>query len=195
MLVKHTDWISLLIPRREKRLPALTKKNAEFIEAVVHLDSIYGRDLDDNSDPEFGVKDDTNPSNLKGKYSGSTAYWFGQMKSGGESYEKCLLWAVTAIDRTNSTHLEAAQGGREKMRDIIKKRCPDVVSMKKELEKDFLEDPFNHLIATMCQELPMKGKEVKGVIFPLLQSSVLMLQSSSDARHNTRNMTMSLLHI
>ncbi len=132
-----------------------------MIEAVVHLDSNYGRDLDDSSDPEFEVKDETNPSNLKRKYSGSTAYWFGQMKKGEESYEKCLLWAVTAIDITNSTHLEAAQGGREKMRDIIKKRCPDVVSLKKELEKNFLEDPDNHLIATMCQELPMKEKEGK----------------------------------
>lgn len=47
------------------------------------------------------------------------------------------------------------------MGNIITNRCPDLVSLKRELEKDFLQDPDNHLIATMCQELPMKGKEGK----------------------------------
>lgn len=80
-LKKYNDEpyrLDILVDDRDGKmeLPALTRKNAGFIEAVVHLDSNYGRDLDKRSVPEFEVKDDTNPSNLDGKYSGSTAYWF-----------------------------------------------------------------------------------------------------------------------
>lgn len=140
------------------RIPALTRKNARFIEAVVGLDSNYNRDADIYSEPDKGFDVFANVSSSDNKYCGSSAYWFNKMVNGG-NFEECLLGAIISIDRTNSTHLESAIDGRTKMKNIIMRKCHNVKELKEELNKDFRVDPKNHLIGLMCQELPAKGKE------------------------------------
>lgn len=103
---------------RTDKLPASTRKNADFIEAVVHLDSNYAKDLEVNP-PSEGYDPEVNAESSNGKYCGSTAYWFEEMKTLNCDFRKCVLGAVIAIDSTNSTHLEAAILGRKSMRDVI----------------------------------------------------------------------------
>ena len=109
---------------RTDKLPALTRKNADFIEAVVHLDSNYAKDLEINP-PSDGCDPELNVEASNGKYCGSTAYWFNEMKKTNCDFKKCVLGAVIAIDSTNSTHLEAAISGRKSMRDVICRNCKD----------------------------------------------------------------------
>lgn len=144
------------------KIPALTRKNADFLKAVVGLDSNYNRDGDVKSVPNKGFNPFENPSKSDGKYCGSAAYWFNQMKK-GDDFEKCLLGAIIAIDRTNSTHLESAINGRMKIKDAITNRCKNVRDLKKELIKDFRKDPKQHLIGLMSVEMDCKGKKKAGI--------------------------------
>ena len=141
----------------EMRIPALTRKNANFIEAVVGLDSNYNRDSDIEAAPDCGFNPINNVSSSNGKYCGSAAYWFHKMENGGD-FKECLLGAIISIDRTNSTHLEAAVDGRIKIRDIILNLCQNVSELKRELNKDFSSNPKKHLIGLMSVEMPAKGR-------------------------------------
>ena len=95
-------------------IPALTKKNSLFLEAVVRLDSNYGNDaqlypcgknflnvLEDNTN--FSQK----PSN--DNYVGSTSFWFESMQKNSKScsneldFNICLRGALHNINLTNST--------------------------------------------------------------------------------------------
>lgn len=62
------------------RMVALTRKNADFIKAVIRLDSNYG-DVSVVQSPstEFDPENGSNSSNKKNR--GSVAYWFGEMKN------------------------------------------------------------------------------------------------------------------
>ena len=93
-------------------LPALTDKNAEFIEAILKLDSNYAKEFaytepDKDFDPE---------EKKQNKYCGSIQYWFEEMQKDGADFSKCVLGAIISIDRSNSTHLNAATNGRVEMR-------------------------------------------------------------------------------
>ncbi len=137
------------------RIPALTEKNARFIEAVVGLDSNYNRDTDVNAAPDDGFDPFRNASSSDGKYCGSPAYWFNQMENGGD-FEKCLLGAIISIDRTNSTHLESAVNGRVAIKNIILGACKDIIHLKEELNKDFRLNPKKHLIGLLSCEMTAK---------------------------------------
>lgn len=139
------------------KIPALTRKNADFIEAVVGLDSNYNRDADIDSVPDDGFDPFLNISSSGGKYCGSSAYWFHKMENGGD-FEECLLGAIISIDRTNSTHLESAVDGRLKIKEIILNVCNDVDDLKRELNKDFLVNPKQQLIGLMSVEMDAKKK-------------------------------------
>lgn len=139
------------------RIPALTRKNANFIEAVVGLDSNYNRDGDMNAQPDRGFNPFTNISSSDGKYCGSSAYWFHKMENDG-NFEECLLGAIISIDRTNSTHLESAVQGRRKMKDIIMGKCKNVSDLKRELNRDFRINPKEHLIGLMSVDLEAKKR-------------------------------------
>ena len=139
------------------KVPALTRKNADFIEAVVGLDSNYNRDADIDSAPDDGFDPFVNVSSSGGKYCGSSAYWFHKMENGG-NFEECLLGAIISIDRTNSTHLESAIDGRLKIKNIIMNACNNVDDLKRELNKDFHINPKEHLIGLMSEEMDAKKK-------------------------------------
>lgn len=142
------------------RIPALTRKNADFIEAVVGLDSNYNRDTDINAEPDKGFDVFKNVTSSGGKYCGSPAYWFYHMENGG-SFEECLLGIIISIDRSNSTHLESADDGRTKIKNIILSKCKNINDLKNELEKDFRINPKDHLIGLMSIEMNAKKKGTK----------------------------------
>ena len=100
-------------------LAKLTRDNVAIVEAMIRNDSAYIRMNDISSGPEY---------NKNGKliYGGSSAYWMTQLKryltleGGGadHSYEEIVRGAVEAVDRENSTHLNADSCGRD---EIIKR--------------------------------------------------------------------------
>lgn len=133
------------------KMPALTRKNADFIEAVVRLDSNYAKDFEihepsENYDPE------ENAESSHGKYCGSTVYWFSELMKTNCNFRKCILGAVIAIDGTNTTHLEASYDGRKTMRNIICDCCNDYHDLVRMLEVPFKRDNHNHLISLLNQK-------------------------------------------
>lgn len=94
-------------------LAKLTRDNVAIVEAMIRNDSAYIRSSDKNAAP-------TN------KYQGSTAYWMVQLKkelfskNTMYSYEDIIKNAVIAVDRENSTHLNADKCGRQ---EITKRIC------------------------------------------------------------------------
>lgn len=134
-------------------LPALTRKNADFITAIIKLDSNYGKDTDVNNKPHKTF-DPIKSSN--GKECGSTAFWFDKMKNNG-NFEKCLAGAIVAIDRVNSTHLEASQNGRDIIRERIFQICPTYSEMVTKLEQKL--DGSDHIIAKIAA--PIQAKRSK----------------------------------
>lgn len=133
-----------------KDIAALTKKNSIFIEAVLKLDSNYKRESEVfKPDEKFDLE--KHLRNAKGLYCGSTQFWFDEMskKESNYDYKQCVLGAVISIDRSNSTHLETTKNGRQKMADIISKKCPDLKTLKKELSKPFKATDNDHLISKM----------------------------------------------
>lgn len=131
-------------------LPALTRKNANFITAVIKLDSNYGRDADVSNKPH---KTFDPLKSSKGKECGSTAFWFNKMKNGGD-FETCLAGAIVAIDRVNSTHLEASVDGRTIIRKRILKICSKYSDIVAELEKNLMDQ--NHIIAEIAAPIGAK---------------------------------------
>lgn len=148
-IIKNSNHYVLdYVDGRNDKLPALTRKNADFIEAVVRLDPIYARDLNIVK-PSKGYDPDENAESAKGMYCGSTAYWFSEMKKPDCDFKKCVLGAIIAIDSTNKTHLEASEHGRKTMRDIICKHCNnyhDLVSM---LNRQFNASDKSHIISLL----------------------------------------------
>ena len=139
------------------KIPALTRKNADFIEAVVGLDSNYSRDADIDAQPEKGFDVYKNVSSSGGKYCGSPAYWFHKMENGG-NFEECLLGIIISIDRSNSTHLESAVNGRTKIKNIILNKCKNINDLRTELEKDFRLNAKEHILGLMSEEMEAKKK-------------------------------------
>lgn len=137
------------------KLPALTRKNADFIEAVVHLDSNYAKDLEINP-PSDRYDPELNAESSKGKYCGSTAYWFNEMKKTNCNFRKCVLGAVIAIDSTNSTHLESSESGRKLMRDVICKNCNGWQELVEMLNVPFEPKNHKHIISLLTAKTTAK---------------------------------------
>lgn len=97
-------------------IAALTRKNSKFIKAVLKLDSNYKKEQQAvPPDDRFDLN--AHASNSNGLYCGSAKFWFNEMTNNDSyySYKECVLGAVIAIDRSNSTHLETTEDGRKKM--------------------------------------------------------------------------------
>lgn len=178
------DYVYNDMITKGQKIPALTRKNADFIEGVVKIDSNYGRDLDveskydakivnikdylekylknvnqkdeEVSDSEIETK--TKKSNNKAKYCGSIAYWFNQMNNGQYDFETCLSGAIIAIDRTNSTHLNSSINGRLVIKDRILNdlNINDVKGL-----KNHLKLKNNDLISKLTDEMDGVRKNTK----------------------------------
>ena len=95
-------------------LVLLSPDNVAIVEAMIQNDSAYLKSSDKSAEP-------------KGQYGGSTAYWMTRLKtvlSGDcsatdEEYDAILRGAIAAVDRENSTHLNADGVGREEISQRI----------------------------------------------------------------------------
>lgn len=127
----------------------LSKKNANFIEAIVSIDSNYQGDDD--------------KTNEKG-----TAYWFNEMLNSKtiHPYEYCLEKCIEIIDNHNSTHLEATKDGRNNMKKIILGRCPSGEKLKKEVLVTPTTNGTNNLFFDLLQTMDHKtGYKVNNISF------------------------------
>ena len=133
-------------------IAALTRKNSDFIEAVLKLDSNYKKESQ-YIPPHKDFKLDKHASKSNRLYCGSTKFWFDEMAKDNSkySYEECVLGAVISIDRSNSTHLETTQNGRKEMAKRITKRCPDIESLRRSLLTPFKSSEKDHLISCMIR--------------------------------------------
>ncbi len=128
-------------------LAALTRKNADFIEAVVCLDSNYSIDSDN--------------INKEG-----ASYWFKRMLDSPDEYEECLKKSIEKIDRTNNTHLESTINGRTKMFQIIKDYCPNVNILKQAVCINPTINNYNNLFYKLCKTmLNHKGNKANNISF------------------------------
>lgn len=134
-------------------IAALTKKNSNFIEAVLKLDSNYKKEQQ-AVPPDDRFELNKHASNSNGLYCGSARFWFNEMTNINSvySYKECVLGAVISIDRSNSTHLETTENGRKKMTRRIIKRCPDLEALIDCLSTPFTATDDNHLIACMVRK-------------------------------------------
>lgn len=129
-------------------IAALTKKNADFIEGALIIDSNYRREqFKEAPNKKFNVKDYSKKAG--GLYCGSTGYWFTELINERRSYDECVWGAVIAIDRSNSTHLETTENGRELMHQRIVNACGDKDSLIKALKQGFDPSDYSHLFAKM----------------------------------------------
>ena len=105
----------------DKKLAKLTRDNVAIVEAMIRNDSAYIHSTDIDAAPVY---------NRKGriKYGGSSAYWMMLLKNelidkvhkSPYTFEEIIKGAVTAVDRENSTHLNADRCGQNV---IVKRLC------------------------------------------------------------------------
>lgn len=101
------------------KLAKLTRDNVAIVEAMIRNDAAYIRSSDKAVSPTFDKK-----GNMK--YGGSSAYWMSKLrniliknKPSDYSYKEIIKYAVAAVDRENSTHLNADNCGREEITERI----------------------------------------------------------------------------
>ena len=100
-------------------LVELSIENVAIVEAMIQNDSAYIKSENQEAVP-------TRKKEGSVKYGGSTAYWMTQLKDFLEqnshaqfTYEEIISKAVEAVDRENSTHLNADKTGRKEITNRI----------------------------------------------------------------------------
>ncbi len=119
---------------RDKKLAKLTRDNVAIAEAMMSYDPVYKLSIDAKAGP---IKNDKGEI----KFNGSRAYWMTKLKEyfvdpknpNNCKFEEIIKWAVEAVDRENSTHLNADGCGRNEITQRI-------INFEKELYQN-LEDP------------------------------------------------------
>lgn len=130
------------IPDSENLLE-LSLRNVSLVEAMIRIDSKYCKASDKTAGP-------------KGKYGGSTAYWMTELKKYFDSdkrmsnYEPIIKNAVCAVDRENSTHLNA-DGGR----NVIAKRIAG-------FDKDYFIESLRNRSFEFVEKIAAKTSSAKG---------------------------------
>ena len=118
-------------------------ENVAKVDTMIKNDSAYIRSGDELSKPVKSKK-----GNIK--YPESSAYWITQLKdilikeykesSDNYTYEECIKESINAIDRENSTHLNADGVGRNEISErIMRIKRDKMISFLKEPEKDNYE--------------------------------------------------------
>lgn len=101
-------------------LAKLTRDNVAIVEAMIRNDSAYIHSTDVSAAPVYNRKGEV-------KYGGSSAYWMTLLKrsllnnvsDSVYTYEQIIKGAVEAVDRENSTHLNADKCGRQEITERI----------------------------------------------------------------------------
>lgn len=106
---------------RNHILAKLSRDNVAIVEAMIRNDSAYIHSTDVGAKPTF-------KKNGAVKYGGSSAYWMTLLKRNllqgercpdGYCYSEIIKGAVEAVDRENSTHLNADGCGRSEITDRL----------------------------------------------------------------------------
>lgn len=145
-----------------KTLARLTRENVAIVEAMIRNDSAYIHSTDVDAEPSYNRKKEV-------KYGGSSAYWMTQLKNAltgkddsvVDSYERIIKGAVEAVDRENSTHLNADGCGREEIASRIIKL--DKVELLKCLKHPDYEDMM--LIRLISEKTFAKVKARRNISF------------------------------
>ncbi len=98
----------------------MTRDSVAIVEAMIRNDSAYIHSTDVNACPVY-------KRNGEEKYGGSSAYWMTKLKKilldnkpdDAYTYEEIIKGAVNAVDRENSTHLNADNCGRQEIKNRI----------------------------------------------------------------------------
>ena len=106
-----------------KKLVCLTRDNVAIVEAMIQNDSAYRRSTKVDAAPIYKKK---KPEEKE--YGGSSGYWLTRLKrillenktDEQYTYEEIIRNSVEAVDRENSTHLNADGKGRD---DITQRLC------------------------------------------------------------------------
>jgi len=131
--------------------PALTRKNADFVNAIIKLDSNYKDDFINKKPSDSFKLDDKSTHHF---FSGSTEYWFNLIiNSNSSNFKDYLYGLVIAIDRFNSTHLESSINGRIEMTE----RIYSLAKSKEELKRLLKNHVFDKLHPLYILSIPMKG--------------------------------------
>lgn len=127
-----------MLRRDSDGLVVLSIDNVARVEAMIQINSSYRNSGNADSGPEISKKG-------KVLYAGSSAYWITKLRCGGD-YSECVKNTVDAVDRENSTHLNADGVGREQ----IKTRILGTYKSIDELKTALLDDSYG-LIALIAK--------------------------------------------
>ena len=112
-MIEETEYYDMTLVK-------LTRDNVAIVEAMIRNDSAYIHSTNVNACPIY-------KKNGEIKYGGSSAYWMTLLKNAlindrlddGYSYEEIIKGAVEAVDRENSTHINADKQGRSEISSRI----------------------------------------------------------------------------
>ena len=150
-LKKAQSKMLAIIPGTD--LVVLSSDNVAIVEAMIQNDSAYLKSSDKTAVPTS-------------KYGGSTAYWMTKLKTAvqtdqlmsEEDYACILIGAIAAVDRENSTHLNADGVGREEIVNRLRKIDKrDLVYYLKKPEETNLR-----LFSLIAEQTHPKGESPKG---------------------------------
>lgn len=112
-MIEETEYYDMTLAK-------LTRDNVAIVEAMIRNDSAYIHSTNVNACPIY-------KKNGEIKYGGSSAYWMTLLKNAlindrldnGYSYDVIIKGAVEAVDRENSTHINADKQGRSEISSRI----------------------------------------------------------------------------
>lgn len=150
-LEKAKDYMLTTIKdEKGEELVELSFENVAKVEAMIQNDSAYRKSTDKYAKP---IEKKNKKKNSSYKYNGSTAYWMTLLKNKiidhlpvSSSYEEILEGAIEAVDRENSTHLNADKYGEDCGRKEIRDRLLYIInnneeefikSLKRPIQTDF----------------------------------------------------------
>ena len=146
-IVSKSNPYVLDVLKDDETVVALTRKNADFIEAVVGLDSNYRNDSNVNS-------------------ANATAYWFNKMILDPSTYYGSLKKCIEIIDSVNSTHLESTINGRERMFGIINNFCRTPDELKRAVCVNPSQNDYDNLFYRLCETMDNhKGYKANNIFF------------------------------
>ena len=114
---KAANEIKFKFTKNDNGLVALTPDNVAIVEVMIKNNSEYLKSSDPDAVPIESPKSK--------EYLGSTAYWMTQLKKfindkrDDDYYKVIIRKAVAAVDRENSTHLNADGVGRDQISERI----------------------------------------------------------------------------
>ena len=135
------------------KIAAITRKNIDFISAVIRLDSNYSREHF-KQEPDKGFDPIQNVDSFK-KYCGSMEYWLDSLSKSDsfEEYRRNIYGAIISIDRANSTHLGSSKSGRAVIAERILRNFKTVNELKGALLVPFSQNDKNHIIAIISKPI------------------------------------------